>query len=209
MARDYVRSQPKKRKPTSRKNTRITKAAPRSRFPVVAAGLALAALSGFGYFLYSVSGSAGQQPTPEIAQVKPTPAKPSKPEPKPSNGLPEKPDDKWDYISTLPKKEVKVEVPKETKPTKPYQMQCGSFRKKSQAEQLKANIAFQGVSSTIRRVEGKSGVWYKVVLGPYPRKRLAESERHKLQRAKINYCRIWFWEGALPSSYNPEQSNKS
>ena len=82
-----------------------------------------------------------------------------------------------------------VDIPKETKPSVPYQMQCGSFRNKDDAESLKANIAFQGLESNVK----KTGTWYRVILGPYERKRLAEKERHKLQRAKINGCQIWLW----------------
>ena len=96
----------------------------------------------------------------------------------------------------LENKEVKVDIPKQSdKPSRPYQMQCGSFRKQSQADALKAKIAFQGLEAMVRKVSGKKGEWYKVVLGPYPKKRHAERERHKLQRGGVNGCQIWFWEG--------------
>ena len=103
--------------------------------------------------------------------------------------LPEKPQPKWDYVDALKTKEVEVDIPEEKKPSKPYQMQCGSFRNKSDAESLKATIAFQGLESTVK----KTGNWYRVILGPYDRKRLAEKQRHILQRAKINGCAIWLW----------------
>ncbi|CAK1782779.1 hypothetical protein VCRA2112O187_14490001 [Vibrio crassostreae] len=51
------------------------------------------------------------------------------------------------------------------------------------------DIAFQGISSEIRKKDGSS--WYRVVLGPYKLKRDAERDRHKLQRAKIEPCAIW------------------
>ncbi|WP_031815878.1 SPOR domain-containing protein, partial [Vibrio parahaemolyticus] len=59
----------------------------------------------------------------------------------------------------------------------------------AQAEERKLAIAFQGLSSKIRKKEGSS--WYRVVLGPYKFKRDAEKDRHKLQRAKIEPCAIW------------------
>ncbi len=72
-------------------------------------------------------------------------------------------------------------------------MQCGSFRKQGQAEELKARIAFQGFEAQVRPSEGSSGRWYRVIIGPYESKRLAEKQRHTLQRAKINGCKIWLW----------------
>jgi len=106
--------------------------------------------------------------------------------------LPAPPKEKWTYVKDLENK--KIEVGKyEVKEKGPYQMQCGSFRTEKQAQVLKANIAFAGISSQIRTVKGKSGTWHKVVLGPYARKRLAEKDKHKLKRNSINYCQIWLW----------------
>lgn len=71
-----------------------------------------------------------------------------------------------------------------------YQLQCASFRQESQANEMKAVIAFQGLEAQVRQVEGTTGVWYKVALGPYERKRDAERKRHTLQNAGINGCQI-------------------
>ncbi|OUS26386.1 hypothetical protein A9Q98_10720 [Thalassotalea sp. 42_200_T64] len=106
--------------------------------------------------------------------------------------LPEVPQEKWTYMDGLKHKEVAVGN-YEVKEKGPYAMQCGSFRNLQQAEKLKANIAFAGFGSDVRKTTGKSGVWYKVVLGPFERKRMAESAKHKLKRNKINYCQIWLW----------------
>jgi cell division protein FtsN len=89
----------------------------------------------------------------------------------------------------LKDKEVVVDIPEKEKSTRRYQMQCGSFRNQGDAESLKAKIAFQGLTSQVK----KTGDWYRVILGPYERKRPAEKDRHKLQRAKINGCQIWTW----------------
>ncbi len=121
---------------------------------------------------------------------KPQPAKVvNKPAQKKEEVLPEKPQPKWEYENILKTKNVDVDIPEEVEVTEPYQMQCGSFRQQSDAESLKARIAFQGLNSEVR----KTGNWYRVILGPYERKRPAEKDRHTLQRAKINGCQIWFW----------------
>jgi cell division protein FtsN len=90
-----------------------------------------------------------------------------------------------------------VEVPNQDKvakkPTKKrYIMQCGSFRKLASAESLKAKIAMNGFTAKISATDEKSGKrWFRVALGPYESKRMAESERHQLERNNINNCRIW------------------
>ena len=75
----------------------------------------------------------------------------------------------------------------------PYQMQCGSFREQTQAEAMKAQIAFVGFGSEIRRTDGNNGVWYRVVLGPYESKRQATADRNRLRQQGINTCQIWNW----------------
>lgn len=101
-------------------------------------------------------------------------------------------DDDFEFMKKL--KEQEVEPGKyEVKDQGPYLMQCGSFRTEQQAQELKANIAFAGIASQVKKTTGSNGVWYKVILGPYERKRLAESDKHKLSRNKINYCQIWLW----------------
>ncbi len=72
-------------------------------------------------------------------------------------------------------------------------MQCGSFKTLKQAEVLKANIAFAGLSAQISAPVGTNSTYYKVYLGPYEKKRDAEKDKHKLKRNKINYCQIWLW----------------
>jgi len=157
------------RRPTNRKKSQ-------QGFPYIACFVALLLIAFIGYFVFGVS-----KPTP--------PAKPKKAAVSKEETLPVMPEPEWDYVDILKTKEVTVDIPEEKKPTTPYQMQCGSFRNKGDAESLKAKIAFQGLASIVK----KTGNWYRVILGPYERKRLAEKQRHKLQRAKINGCQIWFW----------------
>ncbi|MGB5444883.1 MAG: SPOR domain-containing protein [Psychromonas sp.] len=168
--RKPARVTPKKRvvrKPAAVKN--------RGRVPYIAVLAALLIIGFISYFVFWV-----QKPqTDEIVK------KPAQKE----ESLPEMPEPKWDYENKLKTKIVQVDIPEETAVTEPYQMQCGSFRRQGDAESLKVRIAFQGLNSEVR----KTGNWYRVILGPYERKRTAEKDRHKLQRAKVNDCQIWFW----------------
>ena len=171
MAR-VARKKPAKRATNNRGNKRKQT---KQGFPFIASFVALSLIAFIGYFVFAVE-KPPAKPKPNKVVVK-------------EDVLPEKPEPMWDYVDALKTKEVTVDIPEEKKTTKPYQMQCGSFRNKSDAESLKATIAFQGLESTVK----KTGNWYRVILGPYDRKRLAEKERHILQRANINGCKIWLW----------------
>lgn len=118
---------------------------------------------------------------------------PDKIEIKKEQNLPKPPKEKWTYVENLKTKEIEVGQ-YEVKKNGPYKMQCGSFRTRTQAESLKARMAFVGIESQIQTAQGKKNTWYKVVLGPYSRKRAAEEDKHKLRNNKINGCQIWLWK---------------
>ncbi|MGF1724546.1 SPOR domain-containing protein [Photobacterium nomapromontoriensis] len=194
--KDYV----KRGRATKRPARNSRKAQPSNGFPVVWAIIALCMVAALGYGLHFLSSA----PVPEPQQTVITPSKPHtespsvkppkvtpKPEAKP---LPPKPEEKWDYIKVLENKEIQVEAKKEQAPTRPYLMQCGAYRSQSQADERKAMIAFQGLTSQIKISQGEKGNWYRVILGPYQQKRKAESDRNQLRRAGIEPCAIWFWE---------------
>lgn len=187
---DYVarpRATKKKKNPYKPKGKQP--AANNSGFKPVFIGLIIVALiSGFAYFLFSIKNNAQDVESVDIELSKPVKTTKSAEE----DPLPEPPTEDWTYFDELPNKEVEV-GDYDVKESGPYQMQCASFRNQKDAEVLKAKIAFAGLSSKIRRAQGKNGVWYKVVLGPFERKRQAESAKHKLKRSKINGCQIWLW----------------
>jgi cell division protein FtsN len=108
--------------------------------------------------------------------------------------LPVLKEEDWEFIEGLPSYSVEVEVDELPNADRRYLMQCGSFRKQSQAEELKATIAFQGLESQVLESEGSKGIWFRVVLGPYETKRDAERDRHALRSARINRCQIWNWD---------------
>lgn len=106
--------------------------------------------------------------------------------------LPAPPDETWTYVNELQKEKVEIGE-YEVKENGPYKMVCGSFRQRSRAETLKAQMAFAGIESIIQTAKSKSTTWYKVALGPYSKKRMAEKDKHKLKRNKITGCQIWLW----------------
>ncbi|MBO1256944.1 SPOR domain-containing protein [Alteromonas sp. 5E99-2] len=146
-------------------------------------GVVIALLLGFAFWLWSIKDKA---PEPDNI-VEPAIAV------KNEDGLPELPEEEWNYIKSLPGYEVEVDETEASKSDKRYLMQCASFRTRAQAEEMKAKIAFQGFEALIRSASGKNGDWFKVILGPFDAKRDAERTRHALRRANITTCQIWFW----------------
>ncbi len=174
--KDYVR----RGRGTPKKST---KKQPSRKKPWRSGLLAILLVSGFGYGLYLLNSA--PEPKPEVVSQPKAPAS----KPKPKKELPPPPEEKWEYVESLPNREVEV-VAKQIEVSKiPYIMQCGAYKTLTQAEDRKLAIAFQGLSSKIRKKEDSS--WYRIVLGPYKFKRDAEKDRHKLQRAKIEPCAIW------------------
>ncbi|MFT2089471.1 SPOR domain-containing protein [Paraglaciecola sp. 2405UD69-4] len=159
---------------------------PKASLPWLRIIITLSLLGLFAYFLWSIKGKApdteAEIDTSSQTQIA-------------ENGeaLPEIPEEEWEFIKTLPEYTVEIEQQEQEQPIVKRLMQCGSFRKEHQAQELKAKIAFQGLEAQVRSSKGSSGVWYRVILGPYDSKRLAEKDRHTLQRAKIIGCKIWNW----------------
>ncbi|WP_417616673.1 SPOR domain-containing protein [Oceanisphaera sp.] len=194
MAKDYVRHS----KPKAKSKGRPAKGGTRSRapqprrIPVLPIILLIMVAAALGYLIYIIKGAAdGRHPaSAPVATQAPAPQV-QRPV---VNPIDQKPVEKWTYIEQLENKEVVVQVPEAAESTRPYLMQCGSFRSAAQAEQLKAKIAFQGLVAQVRHKSGSS--WHRVILGPYDSKRLAEQHKHQLIRAKaVSDCAIWFWEG--------------
>ncbi|WP_070970523.1 cell division protein FtsN [Vibrio sonorensis] len=171
--KDYVRR--------GRGTNKTAKKPARKRKPWRSGLIAILLVGAFGYGLYTLS----MDPEPPTPVVQPKP----KPKSKPKADLPKPPDEPWEYVESLPNKEIKVKAKELEVSEVPYIMQCGAYKTQEQAEARKLDIAFQGINSKIRKKEGSS--WYRVVLGPYKFKRDAERDRHKLQRAKIEPCAIW------------------
>ncbi|WP_254795706.1 SPOR domain-containing protein [Arsukibacterium indicum] len=148
-------------------------------------------LGGFAWFLWYLK----QQPADTVSTTPAVRQNTQQADKSGADDLPAKPvAEPYQYIKELENKEVQVEVDTTGRePQGPFQMQCGSFRQADQAEAMRAQIAFAGFASAVRRTEGSNGVWYRVVLGPYDSKRQATADRNRLQQQNINGCRIWNW----------------
>ncbi|AAW86771.1 cell division protein FtsN [Aliivibrio fischeri] len=185
--KDYVKRGRSPKKATKKTTKKKGAKQPMSNGSTPWKAVAVAALlvMVFGYALYFLNDSPEPEVKAPVTEV--VPVKPKKTTS--TEDIPPLPEEQWSYMDELPNKEITVEQ-KELKVSEiPYIMQCGAYKNRSQAEERKMNIAFQGITSTVRHAEGSS--WYKVVLGPYKFKRDAEKDRHKLQRAKIEPCAIW------------------
>lgn len=177
---DYV-SKPKNKRQSPYKKK--AKPAPRISFKTkVIAFFLLLALPCFGYLLWTI-----KDKKPENV-----PAQPPKTVKEKTTELPKPPEEKWTYVDDLKSKEVEVGEYNVTQKG-PYKMQCGSFKTRKQAEILKAKIAFTGLEAQVSKFVGTSATWFKVYLGPYPKKRGAEKDKHKLKNNSIHGCKIWNW----------------
>ncbi len=182
---DYISRTPSKKKASARKKQSSTPEnqaiSVKTKIIVV---LVLFLVPAFVYSLWSLK-TAPQTKTPLVEN---TTSKTNN-----TKVLPKPPKEKWTYVKDLENKEVEVGK-YQIKQNGPYKMQCGSFKTTHKAEVLKAQIAFTGLEAQVQSAKGKSRTWYKVVLGPYPNKRLAEKDKNKLKKNNINYCQIWLWK---------------
>lgn len=102
----------------------------------------------------------------------------------------EPPKPTFDFYKILPESEVKVpdneladEQPTPDSAPGPvfYLLQVGAYQKFEEADQAKAQLALQGISSTIQKVVNKGHeVWYRVNVGP-----VATMEDVQTMRARL------------------------
>ena len=110
------------------------------------------------------------------------------------------PEPQFDFYKILPEIEVKVPeaeiaapAPEQTPPPvktgvpPAYVLQVGSFQRFEDADQAKAQLALQGITSTIQRVviDGQD-VWYRVHVGPYTDLQAVQEMRTRLSQAGAN-----------------------
>lgn len=129
-----------------------------------------------------------------LARAKPAaPAAPKSPEPPP-------PKPKLDFYTVLP--EIETVLPDRSSRTKSakaeppeagarYVLQVGSFASFSEADQLKAKLALQGMQAQIQKVviEGK-GEYHRVRLGPYRRLEDLDAVNQRLRKQGIKALRL-------------------
>ncbi|MFT6329052.1 MAG: cell division protein FtsN [Bermanella sp.] len=183
--RDYVARSQKKKQPPKNKNQATQSVA---WFKVV---IAILVVSGFVAVLLYLKDAGNSDAGTPLQNEQDNIARPIEGEKDP---LPVLEEEHWEFIEGLPAYSVEVEVDELPNADRRYLMQCGAFRKESQAQELKATIAFQGLESQVLDSKNSKGIWYRVVLGPYESKRDAERDRHSLRSARVNRCQIWNWE---------------
>jgi cell division protein FtsN len=112
--------------------------------------------------------------------------------------LPEK--SRYDFFTVLPEMEVVVpeqelsqrDQAQQTAPageptaSKNYLLQVGSFRSGSDAEEMKARLALQGVTAEVQTVTVNGATWHRVRVGPVSGARKAEDLRRRLSDSGID-----------------------
>jgi cell division protein FtsN len=167
---------------------RSTKKAPPPppSLPWVRIVVTLVLVTGFMGFLWVIKDKGGESPPIDGASQ-------AEQKSEAEDELPEMTKEEWAFIKTLPEYSVEVEAREQQARERPYLMQCGSFRRESQAQEMKAKIAFLGLIAQVKPSDGNSGRWHRVILGPYASKRQAERDRHAIRQSGIRTCRIWDW----------------
>lgn len=80
-----------------------------------------------------------------------------------------------------------------------YLLQIGSFQNFADADQAKAQLALQGITSRIQRVVvGGSEVWFRVQVGPYTTLQAVQDMRTRLTQAGANVVVLKIGGGAPP-----------
>jgi cell division protein FtsN len=167
---------------------RSTKKAPPPSppLPLMRIVVTLVLVGGFIGFLWTIKDKGPESPEVDVVAQ----ADKQKQE---EDELPSMTKEEWEFIKTLPEYSVEIEGKEQQARERPYLMQCGSFRRESQAQEMKAKIAFLGLVAQVRTSEGGNGRWHRVILGPYDSKRQAERDRHAIRQSKIRTCQIWDW----------------
>lgn len=101
---------------------------------------------------------------------------------------------RFDFYTLLPELEVIIpesEIKEEQARIKErddiaYMIQVGSFRKYSDADSLKAQLALLGIEADIEPVSSKGEQWLRVRVGPFTSKRELNKVRNRLHSNNIN-----------------------
>ncbi len=121
-----------------------------------------------------------QNPVPGVAQEVVKPVEDV------SKTVSKKPD--YDFYSVLP--EMEVVIPKEeleqqaARDSKEYSyiLQVGSFKSRSDAEELKARIAFSGQIAYVQEIKVNGIQYHRVRVGPFDSSREADKQKRQLEQ---------------------------
>ena len=111
-------------------------------------------------------------------------------------GTEEEPPEKYDYYNMLPNFEVvvperEVAVPEDA-PIPPekqgaYVLQAGSYKRFEDADRVKAQLALQGIESTVQRVSIDNNTWHRVRVGPITDIAELNRVRQRLTEAEVDF----------------------
>jgi cell division protein FtsN len=112
-------------------------------------------------------------------------------------GTEEEPAEQYDYYNMLPNFEVvvpergEVAVPEDARlpPEKKgaYVLQAGSYKRFEDADRVKAQLALQGIESTVQRVSIDNNTWHRVRVGPITDPAELNRIRQRLMEAEIDF----------------------
>jgi len=69
-------------------------------------------------------------------------------------------------------------------------LQAGSFRSKDDADRLRGELILQGLEAFTKEVEQTSGIWHRVMVGPFDSKLQLNRTRTKLAAADIETIQL-------------------
>ncbi len=175
----------------------------KKRFPTGLLLITLLLLAGLGYGLYQLTQvDPGPAATP-LAKSKPV-TKPVTKVAKNTAPVVEQPSptadkSRFEFYKMLEKSEVKApevdaykSTPKGAKSAHKYLLQAGSFKSKSDAEQMRAQLILLGLpnvhTDTSKSQDG--AIWYRVRLGPFENRSRLSKAYDKLVQQNIQPLRI-------------------
>jgi len=182
----------KKTKKTTRKKVKVAgRAPPKRRMPGWIL-LTMGMLLGLGVALMGyINGWVPKPDNPNkrpVAQTTKTVSQ-SKIEDK-SAELETKSKQNFDFYETLQDMEVVIDEEElqqtENRKAKNYILQLGAFKNLSDAEALKAQVAFVGLSAVIQNVTVNQTNWHRVRIGPYKSGRKADVDKRNLEKNGFN-----------------------
>ncbi|WP_286240256.1 SPOR domain-containing protein [Neptuniibacter halophilus] len=176
-------------------------AKPARRFPSALLAVTLLLFSGLGYGLYQLTKVAPEKATTPLANSNPERPKPApRPTPEPAPAQPQTTESKrFEFYEMLEKSEVKTpqveaykSTPKTVQSQTKYLLQAGSFRSKSDAERMRAQLILMGLPNvhTNSSTSSDGSIWYRVRTGPFENRSRLSKAYDKLVQKNIQPLRI-------------------
>ena len=81
-------------------------------------------------------------------------------------------------IKAVPETQTKVAAPQ-------YLIQTAAYRALIPAEKLKSQLISHGFSPRIQKIEAEDGIWYRVIVGPFPSETMALHQKNRLAKSHI------------------------